>query len=70
MIISAILQCVAKRVKNVTCTLSTDVMELKKEMMNAAKDPLFMQDLEESMQDFESSDLETIGKEADSLKIK
>ena len=36
---------------------------LKKEMIKAAKDPLFMQDLKESMRAFESSDLETIGRE-------
>lgn len=85
-----------KKVKNVTFSLPTDLMEryrayaknsyinsvnagvkealeeysvkiekekLKKEMMKAAKDPLFIQDLEESMRDFESSDLETIGRE-------
>jgi len=33
--------------------------KLKKEMMKAAKDPLFVQDLEESMRVFEYSDLET-----------
>lgn len=33
--------------------------KLKKEMMKASKDHLFMQDLEDSMRSFESSDLET-----------
>ena len=33
--------------------------KLKREMMKAAKDPLFMQDLEESMCAFKASDLET-----------
>ena len=37
--------------------------KLKKEMINAAKDPIFIQDLEESMRAFESSDLETAGRE-------
>jgi hypothetical protein len=37
--------------------------KLKKEMMKAAKDPLFIQDLEESMRAFESSDLETAKRE-------
>lgn len=32
--------------------------KLKKEMQEAAKDPLFIQDLEESMQAFEHSDVE------------
>jgi len=34
--------------------------KLKKEMLQAAQDPLFMQDLEENMRAFESSDLETL----------
>ena len=37
--------------------------KLKKEMMKAAKDPLFMQDLEDSMKVFEFSDTETAGRE-------
>jgi metal-responsive CopG/Arc/MetJ family transcriptional regulator len=36
--------------------------ELKKEMMEAAKDPLFIKDMEESMKAFEASDLETAGR--------
>ena len=82
------------KVKNVTFSLPTDLMEkykdyaisnyipsvnagvkealeeysvkiekekLRMEMMKAAKDPLFIQDLEESMRAFESSDLDTAG---------
>lgn len=85
----------ATKVKNVTFSLPTDLMEkykayakssyitsvnagvkealedysrkiekekLKKEMMKAAKDPLFIQDLEESMRAFESSDREAAGR--------
>lgn len=37
--------------------------KLKKEMMKASKDPLFLQDLEENIRAFESSDLETVGRE-------
>lgn len=37
--------------------------KLKKEMMKASKDHLFMRDLEDSMRAFESSDLETVGRE-------
>lgn len=36
---------------------------LKKEMMKAVKDPLFVQDLDESMRAFESSDVETARRE-------
>lgn len=39
--------------------------KLKKEMMKAAKDPLFMQDLKESMQDFASSDFEITRRETE-----
>ncbi|KGP74802.1 hypothetical protein JT05_13770 [Desulfosporosinus sp. Tol-M] len=86
------------KVKNVTFSLPTDLMEkykdyaisnyipsvnagvkealeeysgkiereiLKKEMLKAAKDPLFIQDLEESMRAFESSDLDTAGRETE-----
>ena len=86
----------AKKIKNVTFSLPTDLMEkyksyaessyipsvnagvkealeeysvkiekdkFKKEMAKAAKDPLFMQDLEESMRAFEASDLESAGSE-------
>ena len=86
----------ANKVKNVTFSLPTDLMEkykayaksnyipsvnagvkealeeysrkiekekLKKEMIKAAKDPLFVQDLDESMRAFESSDLETVRRE-------
>ena len=84
------------KVKNVTFSLPTDLMEkykdyaisnyipsvnagvkealieysgkiekekLKMEMMKAAKDPLFIQDLEESMRAFESSDRDTARRE-------
>jgi hypothetical protein len=37
--------------------------KLKKEMMKAAKDPLFIQDMEESMRAFESSDQDTARRE-------
>jgi hypothetical protein len=37
--------------------------KLKMEMMKAAKDPLFIQDLEESMRAFESSDQDTARRE-------
>ncbi|NLI93683.1 MAG: hypothetical protein GX434_16285 [Peptococcaceae bacterium] len=36
--------------------------KLKNEMIMAAKDPLFIRDLEESMQAFEPSDVETTGR--------
>ncbi len=36
--------------------------KLKNEMIKAVKDPLFMQDLEENMRAFESSDQETTGR--------
>ncbi len=39
--------------------------KLKIEMMQAAQDPLFMQDLAESMRAFESSDLEVMGRETE-----
>ncbi|NLI93450.1 MAG: hypothetical protein GX434_15085 [Peptococcaceae bacterium] len=85
----------ANKIKNVTFSLPTDLMEkykdyaknnyitsvnagvkealeeysikiekekLKKEMMMAAKDPLFIEDLEECMQAFEPSDIETAGR--------
>lgn len=35
--------------------------KLKKEMQEAARDPLFVQDLKESMEAFEHSDVETAG---------
>lgn len=38
-----------------------DKERLKKEMLKASKDPLFMKDLEESMAAFEASDDETAG---------
>lgn len=43
-------------------SIKIDKDKLKKEMMMAAQDPLFIQDLEESMQAFEPSDGETTGR--------
>ncbi len=44
-------------------SLKIEKDKLKKEMMKAAKDPIFVQDLEESMRAFEYSDIESAGRE-------
>jgi DNA replicative helicase MCM subunit Mcm2 (Cdc46/Mcm family) len=44
-------------------SLKIEKEKLKKEMLKAAKDPLFIQDLEENMRAFESSDKEIVGRE-------
>lgn len=46
-------------------TIKLEKEKLYKEMLKAAEDPLFLKDLEDSMQAFESSDADLAGREGE-----